>query len=73
MAKRLGDLQPFGDTIPQFNGTKCIERPDKLTATEVEGLMRTAVFMARGSPSQDVTLSWRELGKAGVHLWKENC
>jgi hypothetical protein len=72
LAHRLDLTPPCGVTIPELHGSKCVETPQKLSAKEYEGLMRTIVMVAVGMVPAEVTKSWRELAEVGVPLWEEN-
>jgi hypothetical protein len=72
LAHRLDLTPPYGVTVPRLHGSKCVETPQKLSAKEYEGLMRTAVGVTARMVPVEVARSWRELAEAGVPLWEEN-
>ena len=59
-------------TIPRLEGLKCVYRPGEMNAKEIEGLMRTVVYVTMQMVPIDVTRSWEELAETGVQLWEEN-
>lgn len=72
MAKRLDCLPPYGERVPQYNGSKCVEKPGELDAREYEGLMRTMHLVVLGMVSKDVMSTWNEIGEVGVMNWEES-
>ncbi|KAF8995494.1 hypothetical protein BDQ17DRAFT_1365692 [Cyathus striatus] len=56
MARRLDLVPPYGKRVPEFDGSKCVKEPGKLSEREYEGLMRTVHL----------------LGEVGVHTWEED-
>ncbi|KAF8971069.1 hypothetical protein BDZ97DRAFT_1753414 [Flammula alnicola] len=71
LAKRLDVIPPYGKRIPQFNGTRCVEKAGELNAREYEGLMRTVVYVVLGLSEDGVAKMWRELAEVGVMTWEE--
>jgi len=72
LSHRLDLTPPYGETIPRLEGQKCVHRPEDLNAKEVEGLMRTALYVTMKMVPDPVSQSWRELAETGVQLWEEN-
>ena len=72
LCRRLDATPPHGRTIPVLPGRKCVYTPGDLSAKEIEGLMRTVVYVTAHMISQDVTKSWSELAEVGVQLWEED-
>ena len=72
VSRRLNLTPPYGETIPRLDGQKCVHSPEELNAKEVEGLLRTVLYVTMGMVSPEVTKSWRELAETGVQLWEEN-
>lgn len=71
LALRLAAIPPFGERVPAFNGTRCVEQADALKANEYEGIMRVVAFVVVGLASNDLVMMWRELGMVGVQTWEE--
>jgi hypothetical protein len=69
---RLDATPPYGKTIPLLPGHKCVNTPGELSAKEIEGLMRTVVYVTMKMVPDEVTESWRELAEVGVQLWEED-
>ena len=71
LAVRLSIIPPFGERVPAFDGTRCVEQGDALKASEYEGLMRVTAFVVVGLAANEVVMMWRELGMVGVQTWEE--
>lgn len=71
IATRLDRSAPFGDTIPQLDGSRCVKKPGELTAKEVKALMQTTFFLIHSFAPFSVARSWRELGVVGMKLWED--
>ena len=72
LCRRLDATPPYGRTIPVLPGRKCVHTPGDLSAKEIEGLMRTVVYVTAEMVPQEVTKSWSELAEVGVQLWEED-
>jgi hypothetical protein len=72
LSRRLDMTPPYGETIPRLEGQKCVYKPGDMNSKEVEGLMRTVVYVTMEMVPRPVTQSWMELAETGVQLWEEN-
>ena len=68
--KRLDNFTPFDNINPHFEGSKCTERPEELSAEELEGLMRVGSAIIDRISTDEVVSSWWELAEVAYHLWE---
>ncbi|KDQ18556.1 hypothetical protein BOTBODRAFT_515253 [Botryobasidium botryosum FD-172 SS1] len=66
----LNSVEPFGDSIPRFDGVRAVERPGELTALEYAGLIQTAVFTL-GMADQAMIPWWRTFSEVAARTWEQ--
>jgi len=65
------NMTPLSMGAAAPDGAKCVDQVDAIGAKDMEGLMRSGIFVTMGLVPNEAIRSGRELAEAGVALWEE--